>query len=167
MPMSRRRATCCMQPERMALVRRTRSSWTTEQLGTLGFSLNAADGEAGDQARVLGGSDWTSSAGPSCSRPSLALSWPVALRTDARAVRRVRPRQYTLSRQIRPAQCLLPRVSRKRLLSRIQLPAGRLTPGTSRERPWYGVTPASNRPPGEKLFHAWFHGCQPATASLL
>jgi hypothetical protein len=162
MPMSRRRATCCMQPERMALVRRTRSSWTTEQLGTLGFSLNAADGEAGDQARVLGGSGWTSSAGHSCSGPSLAQSWRVVRRTEPRAVRRIRPR-HPLGRHLRPARCPPPQVSRQGRPRRIQCLAGRSAPTSQRERPSSGGIRASNQLPGGRQFHAWYHGCRQPT----
>ena len=123
--------------------------------------------DAGDQARVFGGPGWTSSAGPSCLGPSPALSWPVVRRTGARAARRVRPGQFTLSRHVRPARCLASRVSRQHRPSRIQFPAGRLVPTARRGRRSSGGIPAGNRLPGVRLFQAWYCGCRHPSEWLL
>ena len=80
------------------------------------------------------GSGWTSNAGPSCSAPSLTLSWAVARRTNAQALPRVWTQQHTPSRH-QPARCQAPRATRHRLSSRIQLPAGRLAVTALHERP--------------------------------
>jgi hypothetical protein len=143
----------------------------------LGISLDAAEGEAvavvdnvewkcqlacplrtqptdAWRSSEYGGSVWRSSAGPSCSGPSIALSWPVVRRTGVRAVRRVRPGPHTLSRHIRRAPCLPPRVSRQHRPSRIQFPAGRLAPTSPPERPSSGGIQASSQLPGGRLFHA-------------
>jgi hypothetical protein len=150
------------------------SSRTTEQCNTLRFSLNAAQRRAlrpttlhgrgnslascgstesclGDQAPVIGGLGWTSSAGRSCSGPFRALSLPVARPTAPRPARRVRPRLRVVARHLRPARLLSRGVSRQRRPGRIQVPAGRSAPSTSRGRPSFGGIRASGQLPGGKM----------------
>jgi hypothetical protein len=150
------------------------SSRTTEQCITLRFSLNAAQRLAlrpttlhgrgnslgscgsclGGQAPVIGGLGWTSSAGPSCSGPSRALSLRVARPTARRPARRVQPRLRVVARHPRPARRLPRPVSRQRRPGRIQVPAGRLAPSTSRGRPSSGGIRASGQLPGGRVCHA-------------
>jgi hypothetical protein len=119
----------------------------------------------GDQAQLIGGWGWTSSAGPSCSGLSLALSWRVARLTQTRAVRRIRTRQYPVREHVRPARCL-PLRPRQRRRSRIHFPAGELAPTPPRRRPSSAGIRARDQLPGGSMFHASLYGCQQPTESL-
>jgi hypothetical protein len=117
----------------------------------------------GDQAPIIGGSGWTSSAGPSCSGPSLALSWRAARLTALQAVRRVRTRQQVVMRHHRPARCLPPRIRRQPRPSRIQFPAGGRAPTSPRgQRSPAGIR-AGNQLPGGRMFQASWCGCRQPT----